>query len=58
MARHPDEVWQDDQSLCDAEVDAAWLAEVQRRSEEIDGGLVETIPAEEAFRALEALLKK
>jgi Putative addiction module component len=58
MARHPDELWPEDQSLGDAEVDAAWLAEIQRRSKEIDDGLVETIPAEKVFRTLEALLKK
>jgi putative addiction module component (TIGR02574 family) len=33
----------------DADVEAAWLDEVQRRSDEIDAGVVQTVPAEEVF---------
>ncbi len=33
----------------DADAEAAWLVEVQRRSDEIDAGVVQTVPAEEAF---------
>jgi putative addiction module component (TIGR02574 family) len=42
----------------DADVDAAWLAEAQRRSAEIDAGIVQCIPAEEVFVNLEKMLKK
>lgn len=41
----------------DADAEAAWLEEVQRRSSEIDEGLVETIPAEEVFAKLRERLK-
>jgi hypothetical protein len=42
----------------DAGADAAWLEEAQRRSEEIDSGVVECVPAEEVFRKVDARLKK
>jgi putative addiction module component (TIGR02574 family) len=42
----------------DADADAAWAAEIQRRSREIDDGVVECIPAEEVFRKIDALVKK
>jgi len=41
----------------DPGVDAAWLAEAQRRSDEIDEGKVECIPAAEVFAKLRASLK-
>jgi len=41
----------------DAHAEAAWLEEVQRRSRELDGGLVETIPAQEVFARLRKRLK-
>ena len=41
----------------DANAEAAWLEEVQRRSRELDGGLVETIPAQEVFAKLRKRLK-
>lgn len=33
----------------DAEVDAAWIAEIDRRLEEMRNGTVEPIPGEEVF---------
>lgn len=41
----------------DANAETAWLEEVQRRSRELDGGLVETIPAQEVFARLRKRLK-
>ena len=40
----------------EAEIEAAWLLEVQRRDEEMRSGAVEGIPAEEVFRELGQLL--
>jgi putative addiction module component (TIGR02574 family) len=51
-------LWEELDGPPDVAVDAAWLEEVQRRSREIDEGLVESIPAEEVFARLEALTKK
>jgi hypothetical protein len=51
-------LWEELDGPADPDVDAAWLAEAKRRDKEIDDGLVETIPAEEVFRSLEASLKK
>jgi putative addiction module component (TIGR02574 family) len=42
----------------DPGVDAAWAAEVQRRSREIDEGVAQCLPAEEVFRAIDARLQK
>ena len=42
----------------DAGVDAAWAAEIQRRSLEIDQGAVSCIPADEVFRKIDAFTKK
>jgi len=42
----------------DFEIDALWLAEAQRRGQEIDEGLVECVPAEDVFKRLESTLKK
>jgi hypothetical protein len=42
----------------DSEVDAEWLREAQRRSREIDDGLVECIPDEQVFTRLETLIKR
>jgi len=42
----------------DPDVDAAWLAEAQRRSAEIDAGIVQCVPAEEVFARLEKMLKR
>jgi putative addiction module component (TIGR02574 family) len=38
----------------DAEVEAAWLAEVRRRDEELESGAVEAIPVEDALTAIRA----
>ena len=51
-------LWEELDGPSDPAVDAAWLEEVQRRSRELDEGLVECIPAEEVFARLEALIKK
>ena len=42
----------------DADADTAWAAEIQRRSREIDDGLVQCIPVDEVFRKIDALVKK
>jgi putative addiction module component (TIGR02574 family) len=42
----------------DPGVDAAWAAEVQRRSREIDEGAVQCVPADEVFRKIDVRLKK
>lgn len=41
----------------DPDVDAAWAAEVQRRSREIDDGVVQTLPADAVFEKIDALLE-
>jgi putative addiction module component (TIGR02574 family) len=51
-------LWEELDGSPDEAVDAAWLEEVQRRSRELDEGLVHAIPAEEVFARLEALTKK
>jgi hypothetical protein len=51
-------LWEELDGPADPDVDATWLAEAKCRDKEIDDGLVETIPAEEVFRTLEAFLKK
>ncbi len=40
----------------DAEVEAAWTAEIERRVAELDQGAIEAIAAEEVFAALERRL--
>ena len=42
----------------DADADAAWAAEIQRRSREIDEGAVQCIPADEVFSKIDALVRK
>ena len=42
----------------DPDVDAAWLAEIQRRSREIDEGTVKCIPADEVFERLKVDTKR
>ena len=51
-------LWEELDGPADLAVDAAWLREVQRRSRELDDWLVESIPAEQVFARLEALIKK
>ena len=51
-------LWEELDGPADVAVDAAWLEEVQRRSREIDEGRVDSVPAEEVFARLEALIKK
>jgi putative addiction module component (TIGR02574 family) len=41
----------------DLDVDRAWLEEAQRRSRELDAGLVTPIPAEEVFANARARLR-
>lgn len=38
----------------DSDVEAAWIAEVRRRDEELQSGAVSAIPAEDALRSLRA----
>jgi putative addiction module component (TIGR02574 family) len=42
----------------DPGVERAWLDEAQRRSRELDAGVVETIPAEEVFAKARVELKR
>lgn len=43
--------------LSEAEIEQLWLQEAERRSAEMDQGLVQRIPAEEVRREALALLK-
>ena len=45
------------ESLSEAEVEQLWVEEALRRSAEIDAGLVETIPADQAIAEARARLK-
>ena len=38
----------------DPDADRAWLEEIQRRSKELDDGIVEAIPADRVFAELRA----
>ena len=40
----------------DPDAEQAWLDEIQRRSRELDAGLVETIPADQVFADARAKL--
>ena len=51
-------LWEELDGTGDPDVDAAWLAESKRRDQEIEDGAVETIPADDVFRTLEASLKR
>jgi putative addiction module component (TIGR02574 family) len=51
-------LWEELDGPPDPVVDAAWLEEVQRRSRELDEGLVKGIPAEEVFARLDVLVKE
>ena len=42
----------------DSDADQAWLDEVQRRSAELDAGLVKTVRADEVFERIRARLKQ
>jgi putative addiction module component (TIGR02574 family) len=42
----------------DPDVERAWLEEAQRRSRELDAGLVKPIPADEVFERARARLKQ
>jgi hypothetical protein len=42
----------------DPDVERGWLAEAQRRSQELDSGVVEAIPAEEVLSQVRAELKR
>ena len=42
----------------ESEVEQAWNAEIRRRVAELDAGTVKTIPAEQVFAELNALLEK
>lgn len=41
-----------------AAVEAAWAEEIKRRVDELDAGLVTTIPAEEVFAKARALVRR
>lgn len=51
-------LWEELVGTGDRDVDAAWLEESKRRDQEIEDGTVETIPADNVFRTLEASLKR
>ena len=42
----------------DADVERAWLAEVQRRSRELDEGKIQTVPGDEVFARLRSDRKR
>lgn len=51
-------LWEELDGPPDTEVESAWLAEVKRRSSEIDSGSVETVPADQVFARLETRFRK
>ena len=51
-------LWAELDGPADVDVDATWLAEAQRRDQELDDGQVQSLPADEVFARLEASLKK
>lgn len=51
-------LWAELDGPADVNVDAAWLAEAQRRDQELDDGEVGSLPADEVFARLEASLRK
>ena len=51
-------LWEELDGPADPDVEAAWLHEVSRRSEEIDSGAVRSRPADEVFARLRAQLKR
>jgi len=51
-------LWEELDGPPDPDVEAAWLEEIQRRDLELEQGKVESVPAEEVFRRLRAILKK
>jgi hypothetical protein len=51
-------LWEELDGPADWDVDAAWLAEAQRRDQELDDGQVRSVHAKEVFDRLEATLKK
>ena len=51
-------LWEELDGPADPDVEAAWLSEVSRRSEEIDSGAVQSVPADEVFRRLHSQLKR
>jgi putative addiction module component (TIGR02574 family) len=51
-------LWEELDGPADRDVDAVWLAEAQRRDQELDDGQVRSVPAKEVFDRLEATLKK
>jgi Putative addiction module component len=51
-------VIEDPDDPIDPDVDAAWAAEIQRRSREIDEGAVKCIPAAEVFEKIFTQIKK
>jgi hypothetical protein len=42
----------------DSDVEEAWLAEAERRDDELESGAVQSIPAEDVFREAEQLLRR
>jgi len=51
-------LWEELDGPADPDVEAAWLEEVRRRDLDLEQGVVESIPAEEVFQRLRAMLKK
>ena len=52
------QLWEELDGPADADVEAAWLEEVERRAREIDDGRVDLVPADEVFAKIEASFKK
>ena len=51
-------LWADLDGPSEVNVDGAWLAEAQRRDQEMGDGEVRSPPADEVFARLEASLKR
>lgn len=51
-------LWEELDGPADPDVEAAWLQEVNRRSQELESGAVQSVPSEEVFARLRSQIKK
>ena len=51
-------LWEELDGPAEPDVEAAWLQEVGRRSEELDSGAVRSVPADEVFARLRGKIEK
>lgn len=51
-------LWEELDGPADPDVEAAWLQEVNRRSQELESGAVQSVPSDEVFARLRSQIKK